>query len=370
LTEIDTSPKETAPFQIARIDQLLCNVHHLRQRPAPPHQNPIATPPMRDLSAIYRGGVPGTPYQPMLATAGPLPTGPGWAYELKWDGVRAIADLGPTHGTRLYARKGPEITVAYPELDGLAATLDGRTAVVDGEVTVLDERGRPSFKALAERMHVRDAVRAARLARTLPVTYLIFDLLSLDGAELCGRPYTERRAALTGLGLGGDRWLVPPSFDDGGATMAAAKEYNLEGVVAKRRSALYRPGTRSPDWVKVKLDHTGEFVVGAYRPGARALGALLVGVPGPDGLEFRGRVGGGISAAAERELLRTLNPLRIDRSPFAGEIAREDSRGAVWVRPEIVVELKFAERTVDRRLRFPRFLRLRPDKSPGEVFDE
>jgi len=324
---------------------------------------------MRELSAIYRGVVSGAPYQPMLATAGPLPSGPGWDYELKWDGVRAIADIAAGR-TRLYARKGPEITIAYPELTGLAAALGGRDAVLDGEVAVLDALGRPSFKALAERMHVRDAARATRLSQSLPVTYLIFDLLRLDGTELCARPYTERRAALEDLGLAAERWLVPPAFDDGPATRDAAKEYDLEGVVAKRRTGIYRPGTRSPDWIKVKLECTGEFVVGGYRPGARALGALLVGVPTPDGLAFRGRVGGGISAAGERELLAALSPLRAGASPFAGAIPREDSRGAVWVRPEVVVELKFSERTADLRLRFPRFLRLRPDKAPDEVIDE
>jgi bifunctional non-homologous end joining protein LigD len=312
--------------------------------------------------------VSGPPFQPMLATAGTLPVGPGWAYELKWDGVRAIADL--TAGTtRLYARRGPEITVAYPELSRLARTA-GRNAVLDGEIAVLDEAGRPSFVALAERMHVRDPLRAARLAATLPVTYLIFDLLRLDDEELCGRPYAERRAILEGLGLGDDRWLVPPSFDDGKGTEAAAREYQLEGVVAKRLNSLYRPGLRSPDWIKVKLDQSADFVVGGYRPGARALGSLLVGVPAEGGLAFRGRVGGGISGASERQLLAVLDPLRQPRSPFADELAREDSRGAVWVRPEVVVELKFGQRTPDRRLRFPRFLRMRTDKSPDEVVDE
>lgn len=314
--------------------------------------------------------MPGTPYAPMLATAGELPVGGGWAYEFKWDGVRAIAAVS-SDGLRLYARRGPEITVAYPELDGLPAALGGRCAVLDGEIAVLDEKGRPSFRVLAERMHVRDATRAARLARSLPVTYLIFDLLALDGAELCGRPYTERRARLASLELAADRWLAPPSFDDGKATLAAAGDYKLEGVVAKRRTSLYRPGTRSPDWVKVKVECIADFVVGGYRPGARALGALLVGVPAPGGgLEFRGRVGGGISAASERLLLATLAPLREASSPFVTELPREDSRGAVWVRPQVVVELKFAERTADLRLRFPRFLRLRDDKGPDEVVDE
>ena len=313
-------------------------------------------------------GVPGTPYQPMLATAGILPVGDQWAYEFKWDGVRAIAQVSGG-AVRLFARKGPEITVAYPELAGLGVAL-GRDAVLDAEVAVLDEKGRPSFRALAERFHVRDAARAARLARSLPVTLMIFDLLELDGAETCARPYTERRELLGDLGLASDHWLAPPSFDDGKATMAAAREYTLEGVVAKRRTSVYRPGQRSPDWIKVKVEQTGEFVVGGYRPGARALGALLVGVPGPAGLEFRGRVGGGISAASERELLTALGPLIAPASPFSAVLPREDSRGAVWVRPEIVVELKFAERTADRKLRFPRFLRVREDKSPDEVIDE
>jgi bifunctional non-homologous end joining protein LigD len=312
--------------------------------------------------------VPGPPYQPMLATAGELPVGGGWTYEFKWDGVRAIAQVSDG-SLRLFARRGPEITVAYPELAGLGAAL-GRDAVLDGEVAVLDEKGRPSFRALAERMHVRDAARAERLARSLPVTYMIFDLLALDGTEVCAEPYTRRRALLDDLGLGSERWLVPPAFDDGAAMYAAALENRLEGVVAKRRTSAYRPGTRSPDWIKVKVERTADFVVGAYRPGARALGALLVGVPGPGGLEFRGRVGGGISAASERELLATLTPRLAPSSPFAATIPREDSRGAVWVRPEVVVELKFAERTADRRLRFPRFLRLRTDKSPDEVVDE
>jgi bifunctional non-homologous end joining protein LigD len=306
----------------------------------------------------------------MLATAGSLPTGPGWAYELKWDGVRAIADLAGGR-TRLYARRGPEITVAYPELAGLAATLPADT-VLDGEIAVLDQAGRPSFTALAERMHVREAARAARLAATLPVTYFIFDVLRLAGADLSARPYAQRREALEKLAIGGDRWLVPPAFGDGPATEAAALEYSLEGVVAKRLDSVYRPGARSPDWIKVKLNQTGDFVVGGYRPGARALGSLLVGAPaeGGGGLAFRGRVGGGISAASERALLAVLVPLQVPVSPFADAIPREDARGALWVQPEVVVEVMYGQKTPDKRLRFPRFVRLRPDKAPDEVVDE
>src|SRR2546429_3579207 len=134
----------------------------------------------------------------MLATTGPLPTGPGWAYEFKWDGVRALSTL---HGgaLRLHARSGAEITAAYPELAPLAR--QARDAVLDGEIVVLDDRGRPSFTALAERMHVREPIRAARLAAALPVTYLIFDVLALDGHDLRDQPWLKRRELLDSLDL-------------------------------------------------------------------------------------------------------------------------------------------------------------------------
>ncbi|WP_432956292.1 non-homologous end-joining DNA ligase [Micromonospora haikouensis] len=311
--------------------------------------------------------MPGAPLKPMLATTGPLPAGADWAYEFKWDGVRALADIvgGRQH---LYARSGVQITAAYPELITLAEQVDD--ALLDGEVVLLNQAGQPSFTALAERMHVRDPAKAARLAASVPVTYLIFDLLRLRGADLTGRPWRERRDLLEGLGLGGARWAVPPVFGDGPATYEAAGEHGLEGVMAKRTGSAYRPGVRSPDWVKVKLEVTGDFVVGGWRPGARKIGGLLVGVPRPDGrLAYRGRVGGGIGAALERELLRELEPLRAGGSPFAGDVPREDARGAIWVDPEVVVEVKYGQRTPDGRLRFPRVLRLRPDKPPEEVDD-
>jgi bifunctional non-homologous end joining protein LigD len=303
----------------------------------------------------------------MLATTGPLPVGSGWAYEFKWDGVRALAFIRDGK-LRLQARSGADITIAYPELAPLSRTLPD--AVLDGEIVSLDAAGRPSFTTLAERMHVRERARAARLAAARPVTYMIFDLLRLEGVNLVNLPYAERRALLDGLDLAGERWLVPPSFPDGAATLAAVRENGLEGVVAKRLDSVYRPGVRSLDWIKHKADESAEFVVGGFRPGARVLGALLIGVPGPDGrLLFRGRVGGGISAAAERALLAELRPRRSPVSPFATELAREDAKDATWVRPEVVVEVKYGQRTPDGRLRFPRFLRLRPDLTPGEVVD-
>ncbi|HEV7964315.1 MAG TPA: non-homologous end-joining DNA ligase [Actinoplanes sp.] len=311
--------------------------------------------------------MPSAPLSPMLATAGTLPRGPGWSYEFKWDGVRVLSSF-EGGAPRLFARSGAVVTAAYPEISLLSLPAG---TLLDGEMVVLDAAGRPSFTALAERMHVREAGRAARLAASLPVTYMIFDVLLLGGEDLMHRPYAARRERLEDLALAGAHWMVPPSFTDGPATAAAARENHLEGVVAKRLDTPYVPGARSADWIKVKFDRTGDYVIGGWRSGVRKLGGLLVGLPGPDGLLFRGRVGGGIGAAAERELLSVLGPLAVRDSPFvAGAVPREDARGAHWVSPDQVVEVRYGNRTPDGRLRFPRFLRLRPDKAPAECVEE
>jgi bifunctional non-homologous end joining protein LigD len=311
------------------------------------------------------------PVSPMLASPGALPAGPGWAFEFKWDGVRAIA-VFESGVPRFFARSGAEITIAYPDLARIGAELGDAT--VDGEVVVFDADGRPSFTSLAERMHVRDRVKAARLATALPVSYLAFDLLAVGGRSLLDEPYQTRRRLLEQLALLPPA-IVPPVFDDGPATVRASQENALEGVVAKRLHSTYRPGLRSPDWVKVKSEETAEFVVGGWRPGVRTIGALLVGIPqrsaldasGDGSLTYAGRCGGGISAAAERALLAALKPLEVDKSPFGASIPREDARTAHWCRPELVVEVRFGNRTPDGRLRFPRFLRIRPDMAPDEI---
>ncbi len=303
----------------------------------------------------------------MLATAGTLPAGPQWSYEFKWDGVRVLSVFtgGPPE---LYARSGAAVTAAYPELADLHVS---EGTLLDGEVVVLDAAGRPSFTALAERMHVRERDRAARLASSAPVTYMIFDVLCHEGHDYTSLPYLARRERLEELDLAGTHWMVPPSFSDGLATETAARENQLEGLVAKRSDSIYLPGSRSPDWIKVKFDQTGDYVIGGWRPGVRKLGGLLVGLTTPNGLAFCGRVGGGIGAAAEKELLAALAPLATQQSPFLPDaVPREDARGANWVRPGLVVEVRYGNRTPQGRLRFPRFLRMRPDKTPQECVEE
>jgi bifunctional non-homologous end joining protein LigD len=312
--------------------------------------------------------------QPMLATAGTLPTGRDWAYEFKWDGVRTLVDSS-TSGFTLTSRLGNDVTVAYPELAGLAEVADD--VLLDGEVVSLVD-GRPSFFALQGRMHVRKAAEARRLAAKAPVTYLAFDVLRLYGVDLTARTFAERRATLERLEVAGPHWTVSPLFDDGPATAQAATENGLEGVVAKRLSSVYRAGQRTNDWIKVRFSHRQEFVVGGWEHGeggrTGGIGSLLLGVyegtfEGAD-LVYAGQVGTGFSAAALRSMEKRLRPYVVDSSPFAAMPPDVRGRPITWVRPEVVVEVEFAEWTVDGRLRFASFQGVRTDKRPEEVVRE
>jgi bifunctional non-homologous end joining protein LigD len=311
-----------------------------------------------------------TGVQPMLATAGTLPTGADWAYEFKWDGVRTLVDSS-TSGFTLTSRLGNDVTVAYPELAGLAEVAGD--VLLDGEVVSLVD-GRPSFSALQSRMHVRKALEARRLAARAPVTYLAFDVLRLYGVDLTGRPFRERRATLERLEVAGPHWTVSPLFDDGPATAQAATENGLEGVVAKRLSSVYRPGQRTADWVKVRFSHRQEFVVGGWEHGeggrSGGIGALLLGVYEGTDLVYAGQVGTGFTAAALRGMEKRLRPFVVASSPFVAMPPDVRGRPITWVRPEVVVEVEFAEWTVDGRLRFASFQGIRTDKRPEEVVRE
>nr|WP_236647030.1 non-homologous end-joining DNA ligase [Micromonospora acroterricola] len=308
--------------------------------------------------------------RPMLATSGALPGGPGWGYEFKWDGVRAIGYVAG--GVRLLSRNDRDVTRAYPELDELARLLTGRQAVLDGEIVALDGRGRPDFSALQHRMHVRTP--SAGLVGTTPVRLYVFDLLHLDGRDLTPLPYTERRTALEQLELSGDSVDTPPSWTgDAGRDLAtAAADLGLEGVVAKQLDSPYEPGRRSPAWVKVPLNDTVEVIVGGYKPGAgrRAgtIGSLLLGMYDPDDrLTYIGHVGTGFTQTALRDLQQRLDPLRRPDTPFHSPVPREHTRDAVWVDPALVGDVTFRSWTPDHRLRHPSWKGLRSDREPAEI---
>jgi bifunctional non-homologous end joining protein LigD len=311
------------------------------------------------------------PIAPMLATAGELPVGGRWAFEMKWDGVRAIVAAGPD-GVRAWSRNGNDITAGYPELEGLRELVD-EALVLDGELVALDRQGRPSFELLQARMHLRNP--GAELLASVPVNLFVFDVLRVGGNDLTGYTYLQRREALAQLALEHPPAVrVPPHYvdQDGAALLAAARDNGLEGVVAKRVDSRYLPGKRSRDWIKHALRLTQEVIVGGWVEGqgrrAGTIGALLLGVTGADGeLEYAGDVGTGWSDHALRDLQQRLGPLERDTSPFSAIVARPRSRVVHWVEPSLIGEVEHRQWTGDRRLRHPSWRGLRVDKKPIEV---
>jgi bifunctional non-homologous end joining protein LigD len=307
---------------------------------------------------------------PMLARLGDLPPDEkNWAFEVKWDGVRAIAYVQPGR-LRLESRNLNEVTDAYPEVRGLLRALGMRDAVFDGEVVAFDEHGKPSFERLQRRMHVTSPNSVRRLMASTPVVYAIFDVLYLDGHSLMALPYQERRRRLEELELSGPAWRVPAvRIGDGKPLQAWTLEQGLEGVVAKRLDSRYEPGRRGGHWVKVKNLRTQELVVGGWIPGegrrAERIGALLMGYYEDSTFRYAGRVGTGFTEKTLNELARKLRPYRRDSSPF--DAAPKLPRNAVFTEPCLVAEIEFREWTSERVMRAPSFKGLRDDKAPRDV---
>jgi bifunctional non-homologous end joining protein LigD len=301
----------------------------------------------------------------MLATAvATLPTGAGWAYEFKWDGVRTLLDVGESR-LRLTSRAGNDVSAGYPELVAQAAEVGD--ALLDGEIVVFVE-GRPSFERLQTRMHLRGKTEVARAAATDPVTFVAFDLLRRFGVDLTSRPYSERRATLERFAEDHAGWTLSPSFDDGDATEAVARQHGLEGVVAKRLTSVYRPGARSDDWRKLRFVRAGDFAVIGWEAPAEhpnTLSSLVLAVTADGELRYAGRVGSGIAG----QLATRIKGQLTERStPAVADVpAPMRGRRLRWVEPELVVEVEFAAWTGDGRLRQPVFRGVRQDKRVDEA---
>jgi len=295
----------------------------------------------------------------MLATTAALPLGEQWAYEVKWDGVRALVAV---EGGRVRAtsRNGNDITGAYPELQALSCPV----ALLDGELVALVE-GRPDFGALQQRMHVRSP--SAALVRSIPVTFVPFDVLHLEDTSLLDSTYDERRAVLDALGLD----APPPFYGDGLVLLASTREQHLEGLVAKRRDSPYLPGRRSDSWVKVKNVHRQSALVCGWKEseGGRSgrLGSLLLGIRTDRGLVYAGHVGTGFTDATLRQLGELLVPLARNDSPYDVDGPPEHVH---WVEPVLVVDVDYTTWTKDGRLRQPSYKGIRSDLDPQGVVRE
>lgn len=295
---------------------------------------------------------------------------PSWV-EVKWDGIRAIGTWRDGQMS-LHARRGTDITARYPELtaDG-SPFLPVDEAIVDGEIVAFDSAGRPSFSLLQNRMHLTRPREIEREVVRTPVVYMLFDLLRLDGHDLTAMPLRERRTLLGDIVAGVDAPIqVPPVFDDVDAALAASDEFGLEGVVVKDPASRYRAGQRSPSWLKLKNTRMQEAVIVGIRPGKGeregTLGSLLLAVPEGGDLRYIGRVGTGFTDRSLRDLLARLEPLRVPRAPLDG-VPRLDASDALWVRPELVGEVEFANWTPDGILRHARWRGLRADKTVDEI---
>jgi bifunctional non-homologous end joining protein LigD len=307
---------------------------------------------------------------PMMAKLAKLPRDDSnWAYEIKWDGVRAVCYC---EGGRivLTSRNLRDVTSQYLEVRGLGRALGSREAVLDGEIVAFDEEERPNFGILQRRMHVGSESTVRRLMKTIPVVYLIFDVLYLDGRSTMDLPYEERRKLLEGLELEGSHWRTPSyHVGDGEAMVEASSEQGLEGVIAKQLGSRYEPGRRSGAWLKVKNRPSQEVVVGGWLPGQGRredrIGSLAVGYYEGDELFYAGQVGTGFKEEDLVRLADLLTPLKRKTSPFSG--AKKPPKGVVFAEPNLVVEVEFANWTRTNTLRAPAYKGLRDDKDPQDV---
>jgi hypothetical protein len=326
------------------------------------------------------------PIRPMLATEGAMPAGSAWAFEFVWDGLRAVAYLRPGR-TRLLSGTDRQITSSYPELAELSALAEAHgPLVLDGKIVALDQLGRPNVMPLRQRMS--NSMPSATLLRRAPVVFYLLDVLYLHGRSTLELPYQRRRELLAALDVDGLPAELPPYFldTDGQTVLHAGERHGLAGVVAKRLDSRYQPGRRSRAWVETLPRHSQRVVIGGWQASGRAggerngdsgarsgtepaderVGSLLVGVPGPTGLRFVGRISIGLDAAARRELASRIDGLGQPDCPFA--VPRpDDIRGARWLSPKLVGEISYRRWETDGRLRNASWLGLRLDAHPASV---
>src|SRR3954468_6162075 len=309
---------------------------------------------------------------PMLARPGELPRDErNWGFEVKWDGIRTVAFLDHGHIT-LQGRNFTDFTPRYPEVRDLARELGARRVILDGEVVAFDAEGRPSFERLQTRMHLASDSAVRRRVKDTPVTYVIFDLLYLDGHSTMALPYEQRRELLEQCELEGPYWRAPGyQRGEGTPLLEATRQQGIEGVVAKRLDSPYDAGRRASGWIKVKNVGLQDVVIGGWTPGEggrrNRLGALVVGVMEDGVLRYAGKVGTGFTDETLRLVQRELDQLEADESPFEG---RQPPKGTRFVEPRLVAAVEFREWTRSGTLRAPSFKGLRPDKDPAEAVRE
>ena len=319
-----------------------------------------------------------TTIHPMLATSIEEPfDGDDWLFEIKWDGYRAIAFIEEGK-VRLVSRNQNELTPRYPELKDLPKFVHAKSAILDGEVVALDEEGRASFSLMQQRTGFRPGGRRGVVNADVPVLYYAFDLLYLDGYDWRKVPLEERKEKLAAIIIAGDNLRYSDHYEkQGKALFEMARAKGLEGILAKRRECPYEE-RRSSDWLKIKIRHRMEAVIGGYTEpeGSRAhFGSIVLGLYDKQGrLIHVGQAGSGFNQKSLAEIWKLLKKRETKQKPFYGEV--EALRKVYWVKPELVAEIEYAEWTEGAvsgsgpKLRAPVFMGLREDKKPEECLLE
>jgi bifunctional non-homologous end joining protein LigD len=332
-----------------------------------------ASPPPEFRSDPVKRPMP-TTIHPMLAESIDKPfDGAEWLFEIKWDGYRAIAFI-ENGQTRLVSRNQIDLTARYPELKNMAQMVKAKTAILDGEVVALDAEGKASFSLMQQRTGFRPGGRRATAKADVPVLYYAFDLLYLDGNDWRRVPLEERKRKLASLLVTDDGVRFSDHYEEQGkALFEIAQQKGLEGIVAKRRASIYEE-RRTREWLKIKIRHRLEAVIGGYTEpeGTRAhFGSVVLGLYDKKGrLVHVGQAGSGFNQKSLAEISRVLTKLEVKNNPFFGEV--EALRKVTWVKPELVAEIEYAEWTggtnegAGPKLRAPVFLGLRDDKDPKE----
>jgi bifunctional non-homologous end joining protein LigD len=307
----------------------------------------------------------------MLATLGAekdIDETDDWAFEMKWDGIRVIAEVSGGV-VRLSSRNGIDQTATYPELADLlrAVSVD---VILDGEVVALNDLGRPDFGRLQTRMKLSTPRAVTAALESTPVHFMLFDILEKEGSDLTKKSYDERRAILLDTVRSTGAIQVPPAFDgDLASALSSSRELGLEGVMAKQRDSSYRHG-RSSDWVKLKHHRTQEVVVAGWRSGngsrANRIGSLLLGVPDGKTMKYVGRVGTGFGERDLDKMLERFASMERTTSPLS-DVPAADARNVHWLTPTLIGEVAFAEWTRSGRLRQPSWRGWRTDKAVSDL---
>jgi bifunctional non-homologous end joining protein LigD len=338
------------------------NLAAVRQSPITNHRSPST------IRGAVKAPMPRA-ISPMLATlTNKPPTGDQWLYEVKWDGVRALCFIEDNQ-LRIYSRTQKRCDRQYPELSVLPHFVKASTAILDGEIAVLDDQGRSSFSLIQPRISVADPNSVAHLSRSAPVTLFLFDLLYLDGYDLRGVPLEERKKLLAEIVSPADHIRLSDHFvANGDAMLEAARANGLEGILAKRRTSRYE-SRRGQDWFKIKVNWQQEFVIGGFTLGERDyFSSLVLGLYSGGKLTHAGQVGTGFNDKSLKYIYSKLEPLITKKNPFVGSVRA--LRDVIWVKPELVADIKFLEFTPEGLLRAPVFVGLRSDKDPKSCVRE